>query len=417
MPCTGIIYDMYNVNTADTRYEGESLRLENPARRGAGGMDGVPPSGHGLPEFAQQFNHDNGNSYTDMRVYATRATDHCKVTWGTRMRRQIYESFSRVRGTMLGHKWDLASLVCCVSIDDYDDMLLEQEFERDVRDAAHLAAHIEVEATGSREPISTRQLLEAQLAETGHPVNNIVYGDVLFEPLPAVVGETTRRVDVEDRVGMGFRPPSHPEMRTFWDTVTTTSEDASDYSSDPGEPEPDDSAELNQGSPDAGVQFNLLYPPIPSTEFGAPQVHVVTGPREARGLVLRQIVNGPRSAVAGRTRRKVRVRHRVVSPALVATMVAEVISRVGSLRDTPANRLVVERTALLRLREGEDNGDEARKWTPEAVAAYLPRVVHAYFVCNVHADGVGSGVRSMWVDFKSWFTLTDTLKRSPFIFE
>lgn len=449
---------MDNGNTADTIYEGESLCFENPVRCGAGGIDGVPPSGHGLPEFAQRFNHDNDNTYTETRVYTTRATDHCKVTWGTRMRRRMYEGLRTINIGPRIASFNLASCICGVSPELYDEMLKEEEFERDVRSAAHLDIHLEVESTGSREPISTRQLLEAQLAETGHPVNNIVYGDTLFvpespppSPAPAVsVASSGGTRPSRPRSGGrgGARPPRPPaggggrpsanvdeeEQRPtpsvptpwyrppamFWDTVTVQSEDASDVESEVSDMVSDlelSEEEEPSGGPDARVTFNLLYPPIPPPCYGVTRTEVVTRPREARGLVLRQIVNGPRGATTGRVRRKVRTRQRVVSPVLVATMVAEVISRVGSLRDTPANRLVVERTALLRLREGEDEGDTSRKWTPEAVASYLPRVVHAYFACNVHADGVGTGVRGMWVDFRSWFRLTTTLRSSPMIFQ
>jgi hypothetical protein len=395
----------------------EVQRNTAAALRCEGGWNTNLPPGREIPDYIRELELAE-EAYTNTRVYATKVVDHHSLSLFVKFKRKIHDCLG-----------PFAQAFCCVSQEELEEARRDERFLKDVRDVAHLDIYAATTSHGGRSTFSTRLLLEAELAESGHPVNSIDPNPVLFESDPeddAASSDTSSVISTQV-------PSHHLGLRGLWDDVTVASEysDADDVAPNTPQHSPTLTAPTQYTSAPVvstwqahhlvdSVQVaegRLLHPPILPRMSTHMRHSVVTHESQARGLVVRQQLPQEGAARHRRKRRVVNVRQRVVSPVLVASLVAEVISRIGSIRDTPANRLVVERTALLRIRENEDDATDERKWTPEAVAAYLPRVVAAYFNCNVHNDGIGTGARSMWVNFKSWFRLSEELRTSPHVFE
>jgi hypothetical protein len=310
--------------------------------------------------------------------------------------------------------------VCGVTRDQYDELLRTEQFQSDVREALNLRQTHNMYFSGSVN-FSRRAVIEAEMAESGHGVNNIDYVDVLFEPESP---RTTLPITDLALAGPVLPRSPRPQLQIGWnDDVTVGSEADADFT----DFDTESVRELATVAPriTPGEQLVLadriyegarLNPSVLPPEPGVVRHSVVSRAGQARGLVLREVMVDP-STLGRRRRRQQVVRTRVINPVLVAELVAEVICRVGTLRDNPANRLLVERTALLRIREGDDGMPNERKWFPADVSAYLPRVVDAYFDCNNFMDGIGTSVQRSMVNAGAYFRLVDDLRGSPFVFQ
>jgi hypothetical protein len=82
-------------------------------------------------------------------------------------------------------------------------------------------------------------------------------------------------------------------------------------------------------------------------------------------------------------RRRVVIEDSCVSPAVVDAMIAAVVCKLGSLAESPVNKLVVETTARKLM---NDAGFQQSQ-----VMLNLPRVVHCYFHTTNYRRGTGSG--------------------------